>query len=187
MEFLNGKGTQYTVARMKLFVMKQDNRLVISRVNILDRKVSVVTNDRQPLSSSNRMLTALSNKVEIPTAAELQDVTTQLVTAYETGDLAHFISLFAQEIKTNDRIDLEGVKQDYAQLFASTDDRQMFIQNLKWSNETIGAKGTGDLEVIILSEEGKTVYSMEGKIQIVAQKIDNKVKITHLYHIERSK
>ena len=63
----------------------------------------------------------------------------------------------------------------------------MFIQNLKWNNEKIGAKGTGDLEVVVLSDEGNPVYSMEGKIQIVAQKIDHDVKITHLYHIEREK
>ena len=95
--------------------------------------------------------------------------------------------MLSTEIKTNDRIDLSGVKEDYSELFSTTNDRQMFIQNLKWTNESIGAKGIGDLEVLIFSEDGNTVYSMEGKIQIVAQKIDNKVKITHLYHIEREK
>jgi len=186
-DFKNGKGTQYTVANMKLYVSKSGNRVTINRVNILDRKVNVVEKENGLLEPSNGMLVALDNKVILPTAAELQDITTQLVSSYETGNLAQFISLFSSEIKTNDRIDLTGVKQDYARLFASTSDRQMFIQNLKWSDENIGAKGTGDLEVIIFSEEGNTVYSMEGKIQIVAQKIDNKVRITHLYHIERAK
>jgi len=186
-EFKNGKGTQYTVAKMKLHVSRQDNRVVINQVNILDRKVNIVETDRNLITSSNGMLTAMDNKVSIPTAAELQDITTQLVSAYEAGNLKQFISLFSSEVKTNDRIDLTGVKQDYEQLFATTSDRQMFIQNLKWSNETIGAKGTGDLEVVILSNEGNPVYSMEGKIQIIAQKIDSMVKITHLYHIERPK
>jgi len=186
-EFKNGKGTQYTVAKMKMLISKKNNNIIISQVNILDRKVNVVSSDRQQLSASNGMLSALNNDISLPTAAELQDVTTQLVASYETGNLKNFISLFSPDIKTNDRIDLEGVKQDYAQLFSTTSDRQMFIQNLKWTNETIGAKGTGDLEVTILSDEGKTVYSMEGKIQIVAQKIGHQVKITHLYHIEREK
>ena len=186
-EFKNGKGIQYTVANIKLYVSKLNDQVVINQVKVLDRKVNVVETDNNLITSSNGMLTALDNKASFPTAAELQDVTTQLVTAYETGNLNQFISLFSSEIKTNDRIDLSGLQQDYAQLFASTSDRQMFIQNLKWTNENIGAKGIGDLEVIILSDEGNTVYSMEGKIQIVAQKIDRKVKITHLYHIERAK
>ena len=186
-EFKNGKGTQYTVAGIKLYLSMRNDKVVVNQVNILDRKVNVVQTDRNLIANSNGMITAIDNKVSVPTAAELQDITTQLVSAYEAGNLKQFISLFSPEIKTNDRIDLSGVKKDYAQLFASTSDRQMFIQNLNWSNETIGAKGTGDLEVIILSNEGNPVYSMEGKIQIVAQKIDNKVKITHLYHIERAK
>ena len=186
-DFNNGKGTQYTVANVRIHLSKNDDRVILNRIDILDKKVNVVRKEPKRSTSSNGMIASLGNKISFPTAAELQDITTQLVTSYETGDLDQFLALFSSEIKTNDRIDLSGVKQDYSQLFASTSDRQMFIQNLKWSKENIGAKGTGDLEVIILSEEGSTVYSMEGKIQIVAQKIDNQVKITHLYHIEREK
>lgn len=186
-DFNNGKGTQYTVANVRIHLSKNDDKVILNRIDILDKKVNVVRKEPKRSTSSNGMIASLGNKVSFPTAAELQDIATQLVTSYETGDLDQFLALFSSEIKTNDRIDLSGVKQDYSQLFASTSDRQMFIQNLKWSKENIGAKGTGDLEVIILSDEGSTVYSMEGKIQIVAQKIDNQVKITHLYHIEREK
>ena len=186
-EFKNGKGIQYTVANIKLHLSRLGDQVVLNRVDILDRKVNVVSKQSSRVTSSNGMIASLNNNVSFPTAAELQDITTQLVTSYETGDLEHFLSLFSSEIKTNDRIDLSGVKKDYSELFESTSDRQMFIQNMKWTNENIGSKGTGDLEVIIFSDEGNAVYSMEGKIQIVAQKLDNKVKITHLYHIEREK
>lgn len=186
-EFNSGKGIQYTVANAKFYLVKNNNQVKFNRIDLLNKKVNVIAREQTRPTSSHGMLASLDNKVTFPTPAELQDITTQLVTSYETGNLEQFLSLFAAEIKTNDRIDITGVKQDYSELFKSTSDRQMFIQNLKWSNEKIGAKGTGDLEVVILSDEGSTVYSMEGKIQIVAQKIDNQVKITHLYHIEREK
>ncbi|WP_455366729.1 nuclear transport factor 2 family protein, partial [Kaarinaea lacus] len=114
-------------------------------------------------------------------------LTTQLVTAYETGDIDRFTSLFSEDAKTNDRIALQGIRQDYAKLFTTTSDRQMFIQNLKWVDAEIGAKGFGDLEVVVLSPNSNNVYSMKGKIQIVAQLLDGKTKITHLYHIEHQK
>jgi hypothetical protein len=183
-EFKNGKGKQYTVAEVTMKLQKVNGKVTISRFNVLNRKVNVITNNRANISESSNNVDDI---VHFPTAAELQDITTQLVTSYETGDLKHFVSLFSKEIKTNDRIDLAGVTKDYSELFSTTSDRQMFIQNLKWNNEKIGAKGTGDLEVVVLSDEGNPVYSMEGKIQIVAQKIDHDVKITHLYHIEREK
>ena len=167
-------------------ILKLGNQVTISSFNILNRKVNVITPTNNHSLTAGESIKPVVGK-NIPTPAELQDITTQLVTAYETGDIDRFLSLFSKEIKTNDRIDLDGVKQDYSELFRNTTDRQMFIQNLRWTNESIGSKGVGDLEVIILSEEGGTVYSMEGKIQIVAQKIEDKILITHLYHIEREK
>ena len=183
-EFKNGKGKQFTVAEIIMNLQIVNGELIISRFNVLNRKVNVVSNERANISETSSKADEI---VTFPTAAELQDITTQLVTSYETGDLKQFVSLLSKEIKTNDRIDLAGVTSDYSELFSTTSDRQMFIQNLIWNNEKIGAKGTGDLEVVILSDDGNPVYSMEGKIQIVAQKIDHNVKITHLYHIEREK
>ena len=62
-EFKNGKGTQYTVANMKLVISKNNDQLIINRVDILDRKVNVVAHERQQLNSSNGMLAALNNKI----------------------------------------------------------------------------------------------------------------------------
>jgi hypothetical protein len=187
LEFRGNKGTQNVIAQAKIVAVQKDNQLKITSFELLNSKVSVTTPKLDILPQNNNSDEQEHAISQIPNAAQLQDLTTQLVTAYETGDITLFISLLSSDVKTNDRIDLEGVRKDYAKLFSGTSDRQMFIQNLKWTDETIGAKGTGDLEVIVLSNGVNTVYSMTGKIQIVAQLIEGKPLITHLYHIERQK
>jgi hypothetical protein len=187
LEFAGDKGTQNVIAQAKIVAIQKDTQLKILSFELLNSKVSVTTPKLDILPVNNNSDEQEHAVSQFPNAAQLQELTTQLVTAYETGDLALFTSLFSSDVKTNDRIDLEGIRADYAKLFSGTSDRQMFIQNLRWTDETIGAKGTGDLEVIVLSNGVNTVYSMEGKIQIVAQLIEGKPLITHLYHIEHQK
>ena len=182
LEFENRKGTQQIVAHAKIKLSRKDNQLTITSFELQDSTVNVVS---PQIEMSKNLITDTQNKFpQLPNASELQDLTTQLVTAYETGDIEQFVSLFSENAKTNDRDNLSGIKQDYVELFNSTSDRQMFIQDLRWSGESNSVKGTGDLEVTILSDSGNTVYSMNGKIQIVAQKSNDRVHITHMYHIE---
>lgn len=183
MELNNNKGTQTVTANAKLELNKTQQQLHIASFELLNRKVNVITPEITLASTTP----ALTNKPDRPTAAELQDIVTRLVSSYESGDLETFTSLFARDAKTNDRTDLKGIRQDYQQLFKNSSDRQMFIQDMNWSYGDNHAKGSGDLEAIVLSASGNPVYSMTGKIQIVAQRIDGKVRITRLYHLERTK
>ena len=177
------KGLQTVTANAKLELNKTQDQLRIASFELLNRKVNVVTPEiNLSATTPSRVI-----KPKSPTAAELQDVVTRLVSAYETGDLETFTSLFARDAKTNDRSNLKGIRQDYQDLFSNSNDRQMFIQGMDWKYGDNHAKGSGDLEAIVLSETGESVYSMTGKIQIVAQRIDGKVLITHLYHLERTK
>jgi len=184
-EFNHNKGTQYAVAKAKLYFQKTNNTVVITDFSILDRRVSVIPGNNKPLPVARTKKSEDNNK--IPTTSELQDITSQLITSYESGDLQKFLSIMSNDIKTNDRTDIAGVKQDYQELFNTTAGRQMYLQNMKWTNESVGSKGTGDMKVIISGKDGDAIYTMTGKIQIVAQKINEKVLITHLYHIERAK
>jgi hypothetical protein len=185
LEFNNKKGTQHIVAQAVVKAVQKEDQLYITSFKLLDSKVNVVSPQRD--ISENNHFKPETTAIKTPTASELQDLTTRLITAYESGDIDKFASLFSEDAKTNDRSDLVGIKKDYSELFSTTTDRQMFIQDLEWSKESASAKGTGNLEVTILSDNGNTVYSMNGKIQIVAQKTDNKIHITHLYHIEHEK
>ena len=186
LEFASNKGTQHIVANARIIALQKGNQLHIASFELLDSKVSAVAPGLD-VSEENQADTSNKIPVVIPNAAQLQDLTTQLVTAYEAGNIEKFIALFSEDAKTNDRIDLTGIREDYSQLFHTTTDRQMFIQNLQWTDASIGAKGIGDLEVVVLSNNTNTVYTMKGKIQIVAQQLHGKTRITHLYHIERQK
>lgn len=185
LEFANKKGTQNIVTNAKIIVNQKAGLLNIVSFELQNSKVSVTT-PKLALPDTQSSKSNRSNS-EIPNAAQLQDLTTQLVSAYESGDIERFTALFSDDVKTNDRMNLSGVRQDYSQLFQTSNDRQMFIQNLSWVDVDNGAKGTGDLEVIVLSNNSENVYSMKGKIQIVAQLINGKTLITHLYHIERQR
>jgi hypothetical protein len=187
LEFTGKKGTQHIVATAKIIAAQKAKHMQIASFQVLDSQVSAVSNTLDIPSEDKSIPEIEPATINIPNAAQLQDLTTQLVTAYETGDIDHFASLFSSDAKTNDRLDLNGIREDYRQLFQSTTDRQMFIQNLQWTDASIGAKGIGDLEVIVLSNNTNTVYSMKGKIQLVVQRLDGKTLITHLYHIERPK
>jgi hypothetical protein len=158
-----------------------NKELKIDRLELLDRKVNVITPELN-LASAGKSL-----KPEGPTAAELQDIVTRLIGAYESGDIKMLASLFAKDAATNDRNGLKNIEEDYNKLFTSTSSRQMFIQGMKWSHGANYAKGSGDLEAIVFAQSDEPVYAMKGKIQIVAKRIDDKVLITHLYHIERAK
>ena len=184
-EFNRNKGTQYSVAKAKLNFHKENNTVVITDFSILDRRVSVIPGNNKPIPVKQPKNPKENNN--IPTSTDLQNITSQLITSYESGDLQKFLSILSKDIKTNDRTNIAGVKQDYQELFSSTAGRQMYLQNMKWTNESVGAKGTGDMKVIISGKDGNAVYTMTGKIQIVAQKFNDKVLITHLYHIERAK
>lgn len=182
-ELKNNKGVQTITASAKLGLVKQHDKLKIENFELLNRSVNVTTPELT-IATADHTPKALP---KAPTAAELQDIVTRLVSSYESGDLESFADLFAVNAKTNDRQNLDGIKRDYADLFNGSNDRQMFIQGMQWSFDENHAKGTGNLEAIVLSDTGNSVYSMGGKIQLVAQRIDGKVKITHMYHIERKK
>lgn len=184
LEFANKRSTQHIVTSVKIIARQKGNLLQISSFELQNSKVSAIA-PKLDLSEEIEPLKNSESITEIPNAAQLQDLTTQLVSAYETGDIDRFTALFSADAKTNDRMNLAGVREDYNQLFQTSTDRQMFIQNLKWVDVANGAKGTGDLEVIVLSNNTNTVYNMKGKIQIVAQRMNGKTLITHLYHIER--
>jgi len=184
-EFKQNKGTQFVVAAIQLKLKKINNTIFITEFNVIDRKVNVVAKQNTVIAPPKPVEHRKNS--DLPTTAELNDITTQLVTAYDSGDLSKFLSLLSSDIKTNDQNTLAGVQKDYEDLFNSTSQRQMFIQDMKWQSEKFGVKGTGDMEVTVSGKEGSGVYTMTGKIEIVAQKRNGKVLITHLYHIERAK
>ena len=57
---------------------------------------------------------------------------------------------------------------------------------MKWEFTGKSAKGSADLEAMLVSQDNDEMHTLSGKIQIVAKRVDKKVRITHLYHIEHT-
>jgi hypothetical protein len=113
---------------------------------------------------------------------ELQKITSEFVDSYEAGNIITFASLFAKKAVSNDEADLNTIKKEYANLFATTSDRRMIIGNLKWDLSKRTATGEGSLEVAVKSASAEKAQTYSGKIQIVVEKQGDGVQITELYH-----
>lgn len=124
------------------------------------------------------------NNSPVP-AVELDSLITRFVTAYEHGDLNMLESLFAPTAKTNDKTNLAGIRKDYQQLFDGSSFRILNLMNLHWSSHQNYMKGTGDYEIAIAMDEAGNARTLHGKIQFVVAKVDNNLRITRLYHLER--
>lgn len=144
-------------------------------------------NEKRVVSSAPKFIKNITRdivvkeKPEYPTPSELQDLVTQYITAYETGDVNELMQLFANATWTKSRTGLVEMKQTYKDLFNTTSDREVFIDNVKWDVKGDRALGTGDL-LLTLHSDGK-VQTKKGKIRIVAKKSKDLVRFTQLFHI----
>ena len=129
-------------------------------------------------------IAALEAAAKSPAISEsdLQKITTEFVNSYETGNIRTFTSLFAPKAVSNDDSDLNTIRKEYANLFATTSDRRMIIGKLKWNLANNTATGEGQLEVAVKSAGADTTQKYSGKIQIVVEKQNDGVQITKLYH-----
>ena len=118
-------------------------------------------------------------------AVAVDSLVTRFVTAYEHGDLEMLVSLFAPKAKTNDKNSISGIREDYKDLFDATSFRILNLMNLNWTSEHSAMKGTGDYEIQIADAEAGNAHTLHGKIQIVVGKVNNQLRITRLYHLER--
>jgi hypothetical protein len=112
----------------------------------------------------------------------LQDLVTQYVTAYETGNVKELMQLFANATWTTDHSGLVEMKQNYKSLFESTSGREMFVKNMDWDFKEKKAQGTGDLTLTYHTKDKKLV-SQKGKIRIVATRHGDTVRFTQMFHI----
>ncbi|MCI0507103.1 MAG: hypothetical protein L0Z73_13480 [Gammaproteobacteria bacterium] len=161
-------------------------RRLLGKVYITDFKLSsrkIVAHAPQPQSRSAAAKNVdIKDKPRHPTPGELQDLVTQYVTAYETGDVKELMQLFANATWTTDRSGLVEMKQNYQSLFESTSGREMFVKNMDWDFKDKKALGTGDLTVTFHTKDKKLV-SQKGKIRIVATRHGEMVRFTQMFHI----
>jgi hypothetical protein len=133
--------------------------------------------------TKNKLKKSNSNEESFDaTTLDLNHVVKKFVNAYVAGDLKQFDTLFDEQAKTNDQKDLAGIKHDYLDLFSTTSSRNMVITDIHWILSEKQAIGLGDFTATVADSAGRTKRSENGKVQIIARKVDSELKITHFYH-----
>ncbi len=114
---------------------------------------------------------------------KLSAVVHEFVRYYNSGDLDKFIALFAEDAKTDDRENVSGIREDYADAFNLTVKRKFLIDDVQWVmlDENNGL-GSADFVLFIqaLGEDRFAEYT--GEITFYIENRDGTLLITGLYH-----
>lgn len=101
---------------------------------------------------------------------------------YEEGNLPMFLSLFDEQVRTEDSSSIEAIRNDYSDLFRKSNVRQILFGDLHWENAGRLAQGSGPFEVRISTTEGEPARSLKGDITFHLEKKDGRIVIIALYH-----
>jgi len=104
---------------------------------------------------------------------------------YEEGNLPQFLSLFDEQVRTEDSNSIDAIRSDYTELFKKTAARQIVLGDIHWENAGRVAQGSGPFEVRIRATEGEPARSLKGDITFHIEKKENGVAIIALYHTPR--
>ena len=162
-------------------------RRIFGKLQITDFKLrnkEIVTSTTNFKKNLKKRLATGKDKPNYPTQAELQDLVTQYVTAYETGDVDQLVALFSGGTWKAGRNAKLIMKQDYQDLFRSTKDREVYVKDIKWKYKKDKALGTGELILTTHSLDNNKTTTKKGKIRIVAKRLNNdKVQFTQVFHV----
>jgi len=104
---------------------------------------------------------------------------------YEEGNLPLFLSLFDQQVRTEDSNSIDAIRNDYSELFKKTAVRQILLGDIHWENAGRLAQGTAPFEVRISAAQGEPARSLKGDITFHIEKKDGGIVIIALYHTPR--
>ena len=123
---------------------------------------------------------AASRQISQP---ELATLLKRFVFVYQAGDIEQFLNLFASDVRTNDRTSKAGLREDYEDLFGTTDIRQMVLGNVTWEVNDNHANGWGNFEVKVRKVgQEEQIKAFNGSLTFYVEKIDGRLQIKKLYH-----
>jgi hypothetical protein len=93
-----------------------------------------------------------------------------------------FLSLFDPQVRTESSNSIDAIRDDYADLFKKTAQRQILLGDISWDNAGRLAQGNGPFEVRISAGEGEPARSIKGSITFKIEKKDGGMAIIALYH-----
>jgi hypothetical protein len=114
--------------------------------------------------------------------AELAGVVKRFEFVYEAGDIEQFLRLFDDDVRTNDRYSKDGLREDYEELFKTTDMRDMILGNVTWEARDNHADGWGNFEVRTRKAGEQEIKTYKGSLTFYVEKIDGRIRIKRLYH-----
>ena len=161
---------------------KQAGKII--RSNVPEVQPTTTPKTDKQIEKPQAGLDALSKAPLVP-AVEVESLVNRFVAAYEHGDIKMLESLFSPTAKTNDKNNLAGIREDYEQLFEASTFRILNLMNMRWTSSQDYMKGTGDYEIAIAMDDAGNARTLHGKIQFVVAKVNNSLRITRLYHLER--
>lgn len=180
---LKGGGDYKTVAtRVSITLRKIDNVTRIVDFDLQDTSVFAL-GDKVKAPSVLAELRKSKPKPKYPTRGELQDIVTQYIDSYQSGNIRRMMELFSHGTWTTDLTGLKEMRNEYESLFQSTSDRQLFIDNMQWSFKNNKAMGTGDLVVTLISSQGTQITKQKGKVRMIVEKSKHKAQFSHLFHV----
>jgi len=114
--------------------------------------------------------------------SDLTGVVKRFEFVYEAGDIEQFLRLFDDDVRTNDRYSKDGLREDYEELFKTTDMRKMVLGNVTWEARDNHADGWGNFEVSVRKAGEQEIKTYKGSLTFYVEKIDGRVRIKRLYH-----
>ena len=92
------------------------------------------------------------------------------------------MSLFSQEARTNDRSNINEIREDYAQLFQTTKSREIVLNDITWKFTANKAVASGLFAAKIQPKTDHQINIYRGKIRIAVTKYEGGILITQLLH-----
>jgi len=114
--------------------------------------------------------------------AELSGLARRFKFVYEAGDIEQFLRLFDDDVRTNDRYTKDGLREDYEELFKTTDMREMILGTVTWEARDNRADGWGNFEVKVRKIGEQEIKAFKGSLTFYVEKIDGRIRIKRLYH-----
>lgn len=153
----------------------------------------------QPASDGGKVAavaqTASTAAVAAPAAAPAPSVVSNVISqpelttlikrfefVYEAGDIEQFLRLFDEDVRTNERFSKAGLREDYEELFKTTEMRVMSLKNVTWELHGTKADGWGNFEVKVRRAGDPDVREYKGSLTFNVEKIDGRIRIKRLYH-----
>ena len=114
--------------------------------------------------------------------AELATLIKRFEFVYEAGDIEQFLRIFDDDVRTNDRFSKDGLREDYEDLFKTTEMRRMTLKNVTWEAHDNKADGWGNFEVVVRKVGEQEIKEYKGSLTFYVEKINGQLRIKRLYH-----